>query len=72
LKYQSNASWTKIPDSSDKHHTEEAAQAVCDCLLNEYNEYSPCSIRGVCTKAWVTETPAMTRIKEDRKLGEST
>lgn len=52
MKIESKASWTKIDDSSDTHYDVEMAEAVCR-MLREYNEYTPCLTRGVCTDAWV-------------------
>ena len=55
--YQSNASWTEIPDSDDQHTTREDAENICRLLLEDYGKpYGrPCSFRGTCLKTWVTE-----------------
>lgn len=53
--YKSNASWTKIPDSSDEHDSFEMANAICMRLREDYGNKA-CPIRGYCIKAWVTDT----------------
>ena len=56
----SNAKWTKVGNSYDVHNLHdndedniECAEAICSLLLDNYNEYSPCEIRGICLGAWV-------------------
>lgn len=63
--YFSNASWSKIKDSQDSHsHCDSDeknhayAESICDQLLYKWGEgghLSPCEIRGVCLKTWVTD-----------------
>lgn len=56
MKVYSNATWTKIDDTKDgPHRSHEAAQAICDSLLNENTKDTPCSVRGVCLTAFVSE-----------------
>lgn len=52
MRITSNAKWTKIPDSWDRHDTVSQAQNVCDILKEDY-EKTPCEIRGLCIESWV-------------------
>ena len=53
--FYSNAKWTKIQNSQDHHSTFEAAQAVCQRLLNDYNHELAGDVRGICLEVWVTD-----------------
>jgi hypothetical protein len=57
MKWTSNAKWTKISDSQDIHESKEAAQAVCNALMDTYGERlgKECPIRGFCLEAWYEE-----------------
>ena len=48
-KFESHATWTKVPETVDYHDTKEAAEAVCKKLMNITN----CPIRGKCTNAFI-------------------
>jgi hypothetical protein len=52
--YYSNASWTKIPNSKDDHISFDHANYVCRALMHDYTN-KPCSVRGYCTRTWVTD-----------------
>ena len=54
-KWTSNASWSKIPDTQDFHYTYDEARVVCDIMLRDYTNDTPCNVRGVCLRAWVEE-----------------
>ncbi|NRA76800.1 MAG: hypothetical protein HRU18_01220 [Pseudoalteromonas sp.] len=60
--YYSNASWTKIDNSKDKHYDNslhtglEVARAICKRLLQDYGHGTRgCDIRGHCTGVWITD-----------------
>ena len=61
--FYSNASWTKIPDSKDSHSEDIdplgnyiAAADMCSAIKIRWGKNSPpCSIRGTCTRVWVTD-----------------
>lgn len=55
--YYSNASWTKIGDTEDRSPNKEFAESICEALIERWGENgseSPCKVRGVCVKTWVT------------------
>lgn len=63
--YHSNAKWSKIKNSSDFHNIKDTdeenldyAETICELLMTRYGaggSESPCEIRGVCLKTWVTD-----------------
>ena len=55
LKWKSNAEWSDFQNTTDSHRTKKAAEAACEMLVEEFNRYEPCPIRGHCKRAWVTK-----------------
>ncbi len=60
--YYSNAKWSKIGHSDDRHcnstsdKNREFAFAICNTLLDRWGQgREPCEIRGTCLETWVTD-----------------
>lgn len=54
--YFSNAKWTKIDDSMDRHESLDFAQHICSELKKRYGQHTKgCDIRGFCIETWVTD-----------------
>jgi hypothetical protein len=66
--YYSNAKWSKIGDSKDRHCNSddpqknlEFASSICDALKNNWGHHQPpCETRGTCLKTWVTDESGKT------------
>lgn len=60
--YYSNAKWSKIGHSYDRHcngddkQNKEFAESICEVLLERWgHNMSPCEVRGTCLKTWVSK-----------------
>lgn len=54
--FTSNARWSKIGTSQDKHYSLEMARGVRDSLMANYGPtQQPCETRGTCLEAWVED-----------------
>lgn len=54
--FYSNANWTKIGYTNDRHSSEGFSNAMCEALLKNWGVGKPpCEIRGNCLKAWTTK-----------------
>ena len=61
--YYSNANWSKINDTSDKHCNHDSAEenkamafSVCWGLMDNYGNGKECEVRGECLDTWVTNS----------------
>ncbi|MCP4649574.1 MAG: hypothetical protein GY853_05785 [PVC group bacterium] len=48
----SNAKWSKVANTWDRHAKVTQAEAVCK-TLKDFHETTPCPIRGECLDVWV-------------------